>query len=212
MIIYCLNHISHGVWSCHSILLLRNMQWLTLRIIRLSCSGIQGSALISLYTSSWVPCSGHNWFDLMGQAETFYNYLFGKHWTSWAWFFFIKICLILVKSWPKRQLPHNHLWPIHFSFLHAANHTSWTSVLHLGSSFTVALCSWSGFHIFSTSLIAQSVKNLPVMQETRVRFLNWKDPLEKEMAIHSSILACKIPWTEEPGGLQSMGLQESDTT
>ena len=60
-------------------------------------------------------------------------------------------------------------------------------------------------------LIAQSVKNLPAMQETWVRFLGWEDPLEKEMAIHSSILAWKIPWTEELGGLQSMGSQELDT-
>ena len=51
------------------------------------------------------------------------------------------------------------------------------------------------------------VKNLPVMQETWVRFLGWEDPLEKEMAIHSSILAWRIPWTEEPDGLHSMGSQ-----
>ena len=50
------------------------------------------------------------------------------------------------------------------------------------------------------------------MQETWVRSLGWEDPLEKEMATHSSILAWEIPWTEEPGGLQSMGLQESDMT
>ena len=50
------------------------------------------------------------------------------------------------------------------------------------------------------------------MQETWVRLLSWEDPLEKEIVIHSSILACKIPWTEEPGGLQSMGSQELDTT
>ena len=50
------------------------------------------------------------------------------------------------------------------------------------------------------------------MQETQVQFLGQEDPLEKEMAIHSSILAWKIPWAEEPGGLQSMGSQESDTT
>ena len=56
------------------------------------------------------------------------------------------------------------------------------------------------------------IKNLPVIQETQVRFLGWKDPLEKGMATHSGILAWRIPWTEEPGGLQSMGLQESDTT
>ena len=57
-----------------------------------------------------------------------------------------------------------------------------------------------------TSLVAQTVKRLSVMQETRVRSLGWEDPLEKEMAIHSSI-AWKIPWTEEPGRLQSMGSQ-----
>ena len=56
------------------------------------------------------------------------------------------------------------------------------------------------------------VKHLPTMQETQVRFLDWKDPLEKEMATHSSILAWRIPRTEEPGGLQSMGSQELDTT
>ena len=63
-----------------------------------------------------------------------------------------------------------------------------------------------------TSLIAQSVKNLPAMQQTRVRFLGQEDPLEKEMATHSSILAWKSLWTEEPGRLQSLGSQKSDTT
>ena len=58
-----------------------------------------------------------------------------------------------------------------------------------------------------TSLVAQMVKCLPAMQETRVQSLSWEDPLEKEMANHSSTLAWKIPWTEEPGGLQSMGSQ-----
>ena len=57
------------------------------------------------------------------------------------------------------------------------------------------------------SLVAQSVKNLPAVQKTRVRSLGWEDPLEKEMATHSSILAWKISWTEEPSGLQSMRLQ-----
>ena len=57
-------------------------------------------------------------------------------------------------------------------------------------------------------LVAQSVRNLPAMQETWVRSLGWEDPLEKEMATHSSILAWRISWTEEPGGaLQSMGSQ-----
>ena len=57
------------------------------------------------------------------------------------------------------------------------------------------------------SLVAQSVKNLPAVQETRVQTLGREDPLEKEMANHSSILAWKISWTVEPGGLQSMGSQ-----
>ena len=65
-------------------------------------------------------------------------------------------------------------------------------------------------HIYTyiwTSLVAQMVKHLPAMWETWVRSLGWEDPLEKEKATHSSILAWKIPWTEEPGGLQFTGLQ-----
>ena len=55
--------------------------------------------------------------------------------------------------------------------------------------------------------MAQMVKRLSTMWETRVSSLGWEDPLEKEMAIHSSTIAWKIPWTEEPGRLQSMGSQ-----
>ena len=57
------------------------------------------------------------------------------------------------------------------------------------------------------SLVAQRLKRLPAMQETRVQSLGGEDPLEKAMAPHSSILAWRIPWTKEPGGLRSMGLQ-----
>ena len=56
------------------------------------------------------------------------------------------------------------------------------------------------------SLVAQMVKNLPATQETWVQSLGWEDPLEKGMATHSNLLAWRIPRTEEPGGLQSMGL------
>ena len=56
------------------------------------------------------------------------------------------------------------------------------------------------------------VRRLPAVRETWVRSLGWEDPLEKEMATHSSTLAWKIPWTEEPGRLQSMGHKELDTT
>ena len=57
------------------------------------------------------------------------------------------------------------------------------------------------------SLVARTVKNLPAVLESRVQFLGQKDPLEKGIATHSSILAYRITWTEEPGGLQSMGSQ-----
>ena len=63
-----------------------------------------------------------------------------------------------------------------------------------------SLCTWA-------SLVAQTVKNLPAMEEAQFRSLGQEDPLEKEMATHSSILDWRIPWTEEPGGLQSMGSQ-----
>ena len=74
-------------------------------------------------------------------------------------------------------------------------------MLHSGSPVSV-----------QASLVAQGVKDLPAVQETWVRFLGQEDPLEKEMANHSSILAWKIPRTEEAGRLYSIGLQESDMT
>ena len=58
---------------------------------------------------------------------------------------------------------------------------------------------WAAILLYS--LVGETVKRLPAMRETRVRFLGWEDPLEKEMAIHSSTLAWKIPWTEEPDRL-----------
>ena len=73
-----------------------------------------------------------------------------------------------------------------------------------GDQNTGALVSAS---VLPTSLVAQVVKHLPIVRETQVRFLGWEDPLEKAMATHSSTLAWKIPWTEEPGRLQSMGPQ-----
>ena len=66
--------------------------------------------------------------------------------------------------------------------------------------------------ITRASLVAKMVKSLPALWETWVQSLGWEDPLEKRTATHSSILAWRIPWTEEPGRLQSMGHKESDTT
>ena len=74
------------------------------------------------------------------------------------------------------------------------------------SCLSLTFCSLVSITKGLASLVAQSVKNWPAVQETRVRSLGWEDPLEKEMATHSSIFAWKISWTEEPGGLQTMGL------
>jgi len=80
---------------------------------------------------------------------------------------------------------------------------------------TIALTRWNFvgkvmFLLFN--MLSRLVKNLSAMQETWVQSLGWDDPLENEMAAHSSILAWRIQWTEEPGRLQSMGSLESDTT
>ena len=80
---------------------------------------------------------------------------------------------------------------------------------------TIALTRWNFvgkvmFLLFN--MLSRLVKNLTAMQETWVQSLGWDDPLENEMAANSSILAWRIPWTEEPGRLQSMGSLESDTT
>ena len=83
------------------------------------------------------------------------------------------------------------------------SHTLNLSVSHISSigfDFSYSIDPW-------TSLVAQTVKRLSTMQETQVLSLGWEDPLEKEMAIHSRTIAWKIPRTEEPGRLQSMGLQ-----
>ena len=73
-------------------------------------------------------------------------------------------------------------------------------------------CGFVCFKLFIASLVAQRLKHLPAMRGTWVRSLGQEDPLEKEMATHSSILAWRIPWMDEPGGLQSTGRKESDTT
>ena len=64
-------------------------------------------------------------------------------------------------------------------------------------------------HSPRASLVAQKVKNLPATQETQIQSLGWEDALEKGLATHSIILAWRIPWTEEPSGLQSMGSQRT---
>ena len=73
---------------------------------------------------------------------------------------------------------------------------------------TVSRMTSTLFFAFYKPVVAQTVKRLPAMRDTRVRFLGWEGPLEKEMTIHFSTLAWKIPWTEEPDRLQSMGCKE----
>ena len=73
------------------------------------------------------------------------------------------------------------------------------------------MASLTCYHVHGTSLVAQTVGNLPAVQETRIGSLVLEDPLEKEMATHSSILTWRIPWTEESGGLQSHGVIKSQT-
>ena len=78
---------------------------------------------------------------------------------------------------------------------------------HDGSRITCKVLSEIIHKTGRTSLVAQMVRNLPEMQETRIQALGWEDPLEKEMAIHSSVLAWRIPWTEKPTGYSPWGLR-----
>ena len=86
-------------------------------------------------------------------------------------------------------------------------HNLFPSGLHRLGGRGVEIWKWVKCQLVRASLVAQMVKRLSAMQETQVRSLGWEDPLEKEMAAQSSILAWKIPWMEEPGRLLSMGLQ-----
>ena len=83
--------------------------------------------------------------------------------------------------------------------------TSLCTLENIFNFFSLIFCHVSQ-HV-GASLVAQRIKRLPPMQETRVPSLSWEDPLEKEMVTHSSILAWRIPWTEKPGRLQSTGSQ-----
>ena len=76
---------------------------------------------------------------------------------------------------------------------------------------TITLIISAFIFFYGAFLVTYEVKNPPEMRETQVQSLSWEDLLEKGMATHSSILAWRIPWTEEPGELQSMGLQRVNT-
>ena len=87
---------------------------------------------------------------------------------------------------------------------------AWCAAIHGVAKSQTRLSNWSDLIWYiklGASLVAQMVKNPPAVQKTWVQSLGWEDPLEEGMATHSSILACRIPWTGEPGGLQPVGLQ-----
>ena len=123
--------------------------------------------------------------------------------------------------WPRRTHPGWTLISVRCCFrcildtTRMAENTPWSSpsvkvwmlVSHSRPCAQCSTCvSWSS-NSECPSLVAQLVKNPPAMQETLVQFQGWEDPLEKGTSTHSSVLAWRIPWTEEPGGLQSMRLQ-----
>ena len=113
------------------------------------------------------------------------------------------------------HLLNQNLWLLHWRICILANVPRWVlytlkHFIHFNIFFSGRIWERDQFQHKKNqraSLVAQMVKHLPEMQETGVWSLGWEDPLEKEMATHSSILAWKIPWTEEPGRLQSMGSQ-----
>ena len=103
--------------------------------------------------------------------------------------------------WGKVPLGHNLLVNLFHNFLQDEDAVQSSKFTHSDLiNFSYSSLEW-------ISLVAQTVKHLPTMWETRVWSLGWEDPLEKETATHSSTHAWKIPWTEEPDRLQSMGLQ-----
>ena len=117
----------------------------------------------------------------------------------------------MVFAWKKTNLPtdgHPSHWIYHFSRLCQTHlcETFYDTPFHLPSSAS-HICRIAPMAAIRASLVAQRLKRLPATWETWVRSLGWEDPLEKEMATHCSILAWRIPWTEEPGRLQSMGSQ-----
>ena len=121
----------------------------------------------------------------------------------------------------KRQNLWTHLLPLHLFIFTVIiiviilehNWLCWQGLLQCLLPRTLGLWMHAGLWAYWASLVAQRLKSLPTMQETSVPALGWEDPLEKEMATHSSILAWRIPRTEEPGGLYSpRGPKESDIT
>ena len=127
---------------------------------------------------------------------TFVLLLKWKQTHVWSRFSFTRWSLSVLCSLPGRAPGWARRQPLQRLSLPECAHSPWKDV-------TI----WHTHPFTGASLLAQRLKRLPAMRETRVRSLGWEDPLEKEMATHSSILAWRIPWTEQPSRLQSMGSQ-----
>ena len=104
------------------------------------------------------------------------------------------------------------MWRSKSYFPFYATRSSELRLYHTVFYFLIVIFFYQCLNRHGKPLVVQRLKRLPAMWETRVQFLGREDTLEKEMATHSSILAWRIPWMEEPGGLQSTGHKESDTT
>ena len=112
---------------------------------------------------------------------------------------------------PDQRVPTWCLTPIISSYFAATKATPTALRLHCRDTPEATKLILTGFRGGQASLVDQMIKNLPAMQETWVRSLGQEDALKEGMASHSIILAWRIPWTEEPSGLQSMGSQKSWT-
>ena len=130
-------------------------------------------------------------------------------WNTWVYYFDLSflccwgLCLpSSLKTFQQRAS---------FGYMSDSKRFIWIQLRRWKSSITLSEQICPGFPYTGASQVAQSVKNLPVFQKTWVRSLGQEDPLEKGMATHSSVLAWRIPCTEEPGGLQSMGVTKSRT-
>ena len=124
---------------------------------------------------------------------------------------FIRPVYISIKNWIEKTLSwhveetNKCIWFKEQENKHGEEGSSIREIFFLSFFFWLIISYWR--IVNRASLVAQTVKNLPAMWETRIRSLGWKDSLEVGMATHSSVLAWRIPWTEEPGGLWSMGSQ-----
>ena len=165
------------------------------------------TSLVLLFSGLWVTHLVGMGFDFIMTVlllPSHCGFLFGLgHGVSFLGWVSVSSCWWLSNSWLQIWSSCRRRWA-HILLLH---HLELEALYLFIFNFYCHIVTLQCCVSFWASLVAQMVKNLPEMQETWVRSLDWEDPLEKGMATHSSVLAWSTPWTEEPGGLQSMGSQ-----